>query len=420
MEKHERVILHCDANSFYASCELAYQPQLRGLPVCVGGDPQQRHGIVLAASKEAKRAGVRTAMVLWQAKQLCPQMIVLPPNFGRYIQFSNTLRSMYEEYTDKVEMFGLDEGWMDISNPGVTLQNGKRLADTLRKRAWEELGLTLSIGVSWNKVFAKLGSDYKKPDATTVIGPDNYRQIVWPLPASDLLFVGPKTMQRLQACNLKTIGDLARPASLAVLRQALGKNGETLHIFAAGTDDSPVMASGIESTVKSIGNSTTTPQDIATLEDVKCVVYLLAESVASRLRESGLEGQCVSISLRDKSLHTEGCQRTLKHPTALADEIAAEALHLFAEKNMKRQMPLRSLGVCVSSLLSCQAPRQTDLLGEDAARQRKANLAKAVDSLRYRFGTQIIQRGVVLSNRTFAGINPHDDHTVHPWTFYTG
>ena len=414
-----RVILHCDANGFYASCELVERPALRGLPVSVGGDPEARHGIVLASSQEAKRAGVKTGMVLWQARQLCPQLIILPPNFRLYMHMSRRLRHMYEEYSPKVESYGLDECWVDLTSRGVDLEDGKQIADTLRKRAWDELGLTLSVGVSWNKIFAKLGSDYKKPDATTLITPDNYRQVVWPLPAGDLLFIGPRTVPKLRRRGVSTIGDIA-----ALPRDTLagwfGKVGVMHHIHARGEDESPVMPVGFETAVKSVGNSTTTPQDMETPEDVRCVITLLAESVARRLREAGLKGRCVNIHVRDTALRTAGCQKTIPYDTALSGDIIKTAMGLFEERGYAVMLPLRSIGVSVSSLVQASAPVQQDLFGFAGKREKQEDLAKAVDSIRQRFGTQAIMRGNVLGNAAFSGINPHDDHTIHPVPFYSG
>ncbi len=222
-------------------------------------------------------------MVLWQARQLCPELVILPPNFSRYLSYSRRLRQIYEKYSPKVESYGLDEFWIDISNPDVSLEDGRKMADKLRERARDELGLTLSVGVSWNKIFAKLGSDYKKLDATTLISPDNYKEVVWPLPAEDLLFVGPRTKPKLAKYRIYTIGDIAN-APDELLSHRFGKVGQMHQCYARGLDESPVMAVGTETAIKSVGNSTTTPLDMCSIDDVRCVYTLLAESVATRLR----------------------------------------------------------------------------------------------------------------------------------------
>ena len=238
-----RVVLHLDANSFYASVELAYAPHLRGLPVSVGGDADMRHGIVLASSPEAKKKGVRTGMALFEAKKFCPELIVIPPEFEKYKRFSDRIRGMMTAHTPLVESYGLDEAWMEITGPGTTLQDGYDLAALLRRRAREELGITLSAGVSYNKVFAKLGSDYKKPDATTVISKANYKEIVWPLPSSDLLFVGPKSFRRLKDLNILTIGDIASSPPGMLESVVHGPDGTSRHptsrlpVALAGTGD---------------------------------------------------------------------------------------------------------------------------------------------------------------------------------------
>lgn len=414
-----RVILHADANGFYASVELVYRPELRGLPLSVGGDQEARHGIVLASSREAKRCGIKTGMVLWQTRQLCPNLIILPPDFSRYLDFSRRLRKIYEEYSPRVESYGLDECWIDISNPGVSLQDGQALADLLRRRVREELGITISVGVSWNKIFAKLGSDYKKPDATTLISPENYKELVWPLPAGDLLFVGPRSVPKLAKYRMYTIGDIAG-APDELLSQRFGKVGSMHQSHARGLDESPVMAVGTEAAIKSIGNSTTTPQDMCGMEDVRCVYTLLAESVATRLREAGLKGRCISISVRDTDLSCESCQVSIDHHTALACEIRDAAMGLFDSRGYAAMLPLRSVGVSCGSLVPFSAPVQMDLMGRAARQQRQLDLARSVDQIRLRFGTQIIQRGNVLANPGFSGINPHDDHVIHPVPFYAG
>ncbi len=414
-----RVILHCDANGFYASCELAYHPQLRGLPVSVGGNVDARHGIVLASTPEAKRCGIKTGMVLWEAKQLCPQLIIMPPNFNRYLSFSRRLMAIYKEHSPRVEAYGLDEAWVDLSNPGFSLQDGKELADRLRARVKEELGVTISVGVAWNKIFAKLGSDMKKPDATTLITPENYQQTVWALPVGDLAFVGYRTVPKLARLGIHNIGDLAR-TDPALLQSWFGKVGLMHSVHARGEDDSPVMPVAVEAAVKSIGNSTTTPRDMSTVEDVICVYTVLADAVAARLREHGFQGSCVSISVRDVELKCASCQLTLDHHTAIADDILSVAMHLFHLRGYDKMLPLRSIGISVGSLIVHDAPQQLDLLGENAQRERQMALARSLDDIRRRYGMKSILRGNVLARPVFADINPKDDHIIHPVPFYTG
>lgn len=411
----ERIVLHVDANSFYASVECLYRPELAGKPVAVCGNPEERHGIVLTSSIAAKRSGVRTGMAIWQARQMCPQLVVVPPDFPLYIHFSQQMRGLYEEYSDRVEAFGLDECWVELTEEGRSFADGERIAHEIRRRVKEELGITVSVGVSFNKVFAKLGSDMKKPDAVTVIPPGDFRRRIGHLPARDLLWVGPKTEQKLLDLNIRTIGELA-DAPADVMRSRFGKNGLMLKAFASGEDHTPVRPSTVESVIKSVGNSTTTPHDIATLEDARCVYYLLAESVAARLRDGGFRCQCVSISIRTTELEVHGCQQTFAVPTNITGEIADMACRLFAERYLS-YLPLRSVGLSCSALSPDDAPVQLDMLGNQEKRERLEQLDTALDGLRKRFGHQVVQRGVVLADSAFARINPKEEHVIHPVGF---
>ena len=403
-----RTILHSDLNNFYASVECVYAPELKRVPMAVCGDPEARHGIVLAKNMPAKRAGIQTGEAIWQAKQKCPNLVVMPPNFKRYQRFSRMMKEIYADYTFQIEAFGLDECWLDVTGHSRT---GEEIADELRRRAREELGLTLSVGVSFNKIFAKLGSDMKKPDATTVISPQNYKKVVWPLPAGDLLFVGPATRRKLAKRNLRTIGDIAR-CDPNDMRAALGKNGEMLWIFANGLDRTPVMAADESAVVKSVGNSTTTPRDIVDEQDAHMVLMLLAESVAERMREQGFLGRVVNLWVRDCELKSFGVQRKLPFATALASEICACALGLF-RAHYRWERPIRSLGVSVSDLEPSEGDRQISMF-PDTARERRYGLENTVGDIRRRFGHYAIQRACLIGCREFGAINPRDDHTIHP------
>ena len=413
-----RVILHMDANCFYASVECLYHPELRGKPVAVCGDPEARHGIVLTANYPAKRMGVHVGMAVWQAKQACPALVPVAPNYPLYIHFSGLLRKICQEYSDRVEAFGLDESWVDVSDTETDVLRGGALADALRERVKNELGITVSIGVADNKIFAKLGSDLKKPDGTTVISPRAFRTQIWPLPASQLLYVGPATTRRLRALNILTIGDLAK-ADSGVLQTAIGKNGLLLQAFALGLDTSPVMPVSTEEAVKSIGNSTTTPHDIATREDAKCVFYLLAESVSARLREAGFKARCISVSVRRTTLERASCQTTFKAPTDLTDDISRQGFQLFEERFLP-WLPLRSAGLCCDRLTRADEPVQLDLREDMQERMKRENLDRALDGLRRRYGHNVVQRGVVLADPVFAALSPKEDNTVHPVPFFAG
>ena len=296
-----RTILHSDCNCFYVSVELLHHPELRGKPVAVGGDPEARHGIVLTADYTAKRYGVKTGMALWQAKQVCPDITFLPPRMDLYLRFSRMAQEIYADYTDKREPYGIDESWLDVTDSATLKGDGFHIAQEISSRMKKELGITVSVGVSFNKIFAKLGSDYKKPDAITTMYEDEFQRKAWCLPVSDLLYVGNATNKKLYSMGIRTIGDLAESDETLLVRK-LGKMGSILWAFANGYDESPVKLENTSAPVKSVGNSTTTPRDMETDEDVKIVLYILAESVAARLRENGFRCRTVEISVRDKEL----------------------------------------------------------------------------------------------------------------------
>ena len=283
-----RTILHSDMNCFYASVEMLHHPELAGKPMAVGGDPEARHGIVLTANYIAKRAGVKTGMALWQARQVCPEIIFVPPRMDLYLRFSRMAQEIYSEYTDQREPFGIDESWLDVTASTSIKGDGMKIAKEISSRIKYELGVTVSIGVSWNKIFAKLGSDYKKPDAITEFSKDNYKDIAWKLPVGDLLMVGRSTERTMKKLGICTIGDLAG-AEPSILETYLGKMGLVLHTFANGWDKTPVSVEGYRAPIKSIGNSTTTPRDLVSELDVKIILMALSESVGARLRENGFQ-----------------------------------------------------------------------------------------------------------------------------------
>lgn len=409
----ERVILHADCNNFYASVECLYNPSLRGKPVAVAGDQEQRHGIVLAKNYLAKACGVQTGNPLWMAKQLCPEIIFIPPHYDKYLRFSRIAREIYGEYTDQVEPFGLDEAWLDVTGSGI-MGTGEQIANELRRRIKRELGITVSVGVSFNKVFAKLGSDMKKPDATTVITRENYRQTVWHLPVSDLLYVGPATTRKLNGFAIRTIGELAG-APDGWLKSKLGKIGFMLRTFARGQDTSPVAVAGTPPDIKSIGNSTTTPRDLLTDEDVKITLLVLAESVAERMRGFLFRAGTVEISLRDSELSACTRQKKLSYPTGNSEDIFKEAFALY-KVNHTSHKPLRSVGVRACEL-SIEADVQTSLFPNIAHTQKIDRLETAVDSIRSRFGHFSVRRAVMLTDEDLSGLDPVAEHTIHPVSF---
>lgn len=412
-----RVILHSDANSFYASVELVFRPELQGKPVAVCGDPEARHGIVLTKTPPAKKAGVQTGMAIWQARQLCPDLVVLPPDYPKYLEFSRRLREIYRDYTDYVEAFGLDENWLDISGKYVTMKDGEWTANEIRRRAKQELGVTVSVGVSWNKVFAKLGSDYKKPDATTVLTHENYRQKVWLLPVRDLLYVGRRTAKKLYDMNLYTIGDLAQ-ADPAALKCSLGKNGLMLRAFANGQDTARVMRYDECDLIKSVGNSTTPPHDLETMDDVRCMIYMLSETVGARMRQNGARTRNISICVRTPQLNWYSTQRMLKTSTCLTGDIARNAMELFSE-HYCGMLPLRSIGVSCGMLVPSNTPEQLDMFGDAVFRQRCENLECAIDGLRQRFGGNVLRRAVVLMDEQIARLDPRAESEPNSVSFFS-
>ena len=411
-----RTVLHCDMNNFYASVECLYRPELRGKPVAVGGDQEQRHGIILAKNYPAKAFGIKTGEVIWQAKRKCPGLIVLPPNYKLYLSFSRLARSIYADYTDQIEPFGLDEAWLDVTASAGLFGSGEAIAGEIRRRIREELGITASVGVSWNKIFAKLGSDIKKPDATTVISKKNFKDLVWPLPVSDLLYVGRATDKKLAQKCIHTIGELAKTDN-ETLRSWFGKWGDVLYSFSNGLDNSPVTRMGAEAMVKSVGNSTTTPRDLENNEDVSIIFYVLCESVAMRLRELGLECRTVEIGVRDNTLVSFVRQKKQSRPSNLAADMHRAAMELF-EANYKWEKPIRSIGVRGCELSSAGGNVQLSLLDDENRRDKLVRLETAVDDIRRRFGNLSLQRALLLSDRRLGGINPKDDHVIHPLGYF--
>lgn len=409
-----RTILHVDLNNFYASVECLYHPELRGKAVAVSGDIENRHGIILAKNQLAKAAGVKTGEAIWQAKGKCPSLICLPPDYRKYLRFSQLARKIYADYTDKIEAFGIDENWLDVTGSATLFGDGTKIANDIRRRIREEMGVTASAGVSWNKIFAKLGSDMKKPDATTVITETNFREVVWSLPVEELLYVGRSTKTKLNNRAIFTIGDLAQ-RDVHLLKLSLGVWGETLWTFANGLDQAPVAQSGEENFLKSVGNSTTTPRDMQSSEDVKMIVFVLAESVAARLRRHGLKCRTVAVHIRNNELYSFERQSKLTTPSYLARDIAGKALEIF-HQNYGWERPIRSLGVRGADLVTEHGAVQIDMFASDSAEQEQ--LERTLDRLRERFGPYCVRRCALLQDERLTGFNPKDDHVIHPVSFF--
>ncbi len=397
----DRIILHCDLNCFYASVELLSHPDLRELPVAVCGDPTSRHGIILAKNEPAKRFGVKTAETIWQAKKKCPDLVLLPPHHDLYREYSRKVNAIYDEYTDLVEPFGIDESWLDVTN-SLHLFGGdaKALADTLRERMKRELGLTLSVGVSFNKVFAKLGSDYKKPDATTVISRENWREIVRPLPVGDLLYVGGAARKLLSQYGITTIGELA-DCSVDMLETLMGKMGVQLHEYANGLNTEPVRSRYEIEPVKSVGNGTTFPQNLTTREEVHAGIAMLADSVATRLRHAGLYACGVAVTVRDPEFKDRSRQKQLSSPTHLIRDLTDQAMELVHEL-WKPPAPIRALTVTAIHLVTeDSAYEQVDLFTASTApkREKQEQLEHAMDRIRGKYGSGAIVFGATKTQK---------------------
>jgi DNA polymerase-4 len=391
----DRVIFHCDLNCFFASVELLDKPALREVPVAVCGDPASRHGIILAKNEPAKRRGVQTAETVWQARQKCPNLILLPPHHGLYAQYSRRINTIYGQYTDLVEPFGIDESWLDVTG-SLHLFGGdaRQLADDIRARLRQEVGLTISVGVSFNKVFAKLGSDYKKPDATTVISRENWRDIVWPLPVGDLLFVGRAARRTLGQYGVETIGQLAA-CKPEMLEQLMGKMGVQLYRYANGLDDAPVRPQHQREPVKSVGNSTTFPENLTSWEEIRSGLQLLSDSVAGRLRKEGLYCGGVAVAVKDAQFRTVSRQMRLGAPTHLMRDIF-EAAQELTRRIWKAPTPVRLLSVTALYITdSADSYQQLDLLAGDAPLrdQRQEQLESAMDAIRGKYGRDAITFG---------------------------
>ena len=411
-----RTILHSDVNCFYASVEHLHHPELEGKPIAVGGDPESRHGIILTADYIAKKHGVKTGMALWQAKQVCPELTFIAPRMDLYLRFSRMAHEIYGDYTDLQEPYGIDESWLDVSASASVKGDGEKIAKEISNRMKKELGITVSIGISYNKIFAKLGSDYKKPDAITTMYENEFQTKAWALPVSDLLYVGRSTHQKLARFGIKSIGDLARTDE-KMLNLQLGKMGSILWAFANGYDDSPVKIENTHAPIKSVGNSTTTPRDLLTDEDVKIVLYMLSESVASRLRKNGFRCRVVEISVRDNELYSFTRQHKIMNATNITGEIAEEAYRIFKE-NYTWHKPIRSIGVRGADLVTDDYWEQIDLFCSMEKREKLMKMDGAMDELRRRFGYFCVQRGIMYQDKILSTLDAESTHTVHPHGYF--
>ena len=411
----ERYILHSDANSFYASVEMLLDPSLRGKAVAVCGSTEERHGIVLAKSELAKKAGVKTGQANWEARQACPGLIVVPPQYEQYCKFSKLLRNIYLRYTDLVEPYGMDECWLDVSNSYRLYGSGGKIAEEIRRTVKEELGLTVSIGVSFNKIFAKLGSDMKKPDAVTILSSDNWKEHIWPLPVSELLFVGRATTKKLINRNVYTIGDLAKVPPEYLLNW-FGKNGIMLWRFANGEDTSRIMQNEYEAPIKSVGHGITCSCDLHSNEEVWRVILELTQDIGHRLRVYGLAAKGVRLAIRSNDLSGNQYQAQLQYPSQSPMEIAQAARILFLER-YSWNVPVRAVSITGINLVPSDQPAQLDLFGDEAKRMRRKKLEDCIDEIRGRFGNHSIYSASLMGDLHMPNDGRHE--VTMPGMMYT-
>lgn len=393
----DRTILHCDMNSFYASVELLNHPELKDVPTAVCGSPDNRHGIILAKNEPAKKYGIVTAETVWQAKKKCPGLQLLPPHHSRYKHYSTLINNVYRRYTDMVEPFSIDESWLDVTASLKLFGTGKEIADQIRAAVKSELGLTLSVGVSFNKIFAKMGSDYKKPDATTVITRENYREILWPMAVKELFFVGGATAEKLEKTGIHTIGELAE-SDKTMLSALLGKHGRMLHDYANGLDDSPVSLFHEREKIKSVGNGVTFRRNLQGLDDIKTAVSSLSDTVASRLRKYQMKGFGVKVDIKDPNFKVISRQKQLDAATNLSEEIFRCALEII-RSSWKLSDPIRMLTVTAINLCDENESEQLSLFDQNTGgRNRDEKMERTMDSIRAKFGNQSIAFGRTLNN----------------------
>ena len=388
----DRTVLHCDCNSFFASVETVFNPSYANVPMAVCGSSEERHGIVLAKNELAKRFGIKTGEVIWQAKKKCPSLVIAQPHYREYEQFSRKIGEIFYKYTDLIEPFGIDESWLDVTASKNLFGDGKQIADALRERIHREVGITVSVGVSFNKVFAKLGSDYKKPDATTVISRENFKDIVYPLPVSALLFAGRSTTARLNRIGIKTVGDVAL-AGRKAMSDALGKNGVTLYDYATGAECSPVTPVNTEREIKSVGNGMTFRRDLLGIDDIRAAVWALSDTVSSRMRSYGVMCGTVAVSVRDTNLNTVSRQRKLRNPTCFCKDIASVSVDIIREltdiSKPIRSLTVTGMDICKADTVGVQQSFFTD---ESTRREKIEKLETAIDRIRARYGGDAVVR----------------------------
>ncbi|WP_300409820.1 DNA polymerase IV [Lagierella sp.] len=412
MNSKERVILHSDLNSFYASVELLNYPKYRGKPFAVGGNQEDRHGIILAKTPEAKMDGVKTGEPIWQAMKKCPNLIVVPPNYEKYLYYSDRVQKVYYSFTKQVEPFGMDECWLDVTGSQRLFGSGKEIADCIRKIVRESFGLTVSIGVSYNKIFAKLGSDLKKPDATTEITKNNFKDIVWPLGCGNMIMVGPATQRKLSSIGIYTLGELAN-SDERIIKKMLGINGIRIRNWANGKDNTPVTDYYYEPPIKSIGRGITTVEDMKDSCSVQSVLMELCQEVSEKLIEHGFLATGISISIRDNKLQSRNYTARLEYPTSSSIEIIRVAMELFKEYSWDYN--IRAVKIRATNIIRDNTSYQITALKDVKEHEEMVNLENAIYKIRGRFG----KKSVIYCNMMLKRYIPDDkrEMVIMPSTY---
>lgn len=407
-------VCHLDLNCFFAAVQMMIEPALRFVPMAICGSVEDRHGIVLTANYIAKREfGVKTGMTVNEAKCMCKHLVTRPAPYKEILRYSAKALKIGYRYTDRLQRFGMDEFWGDITGSVGLFGSPMAIAQSLNQTFKDELGITCSIGVANNKITAKLASDMKKPDGIVVITPENYEEIVYPLPVSDLLYVGPRRTERLAMYRIKTIGDLAK-ADLKVLRAEFGVVGEQLWVYANGLDRSPVSSEDEEHLVKSVNNSITAHRDLVSDHDIWRYFIMLAESVGTRAKEQGLKGRTITIWVRDTDLSGLSRQMKMERPTNHPLDIANAAFTLF-KRHYRWYKYIRSIGLGVADLVDAAFHRQLDLFTDEARLQKRDDLEQTVFEIRQKYGDiNVIQRGVQLTDAKLKTLRPSEDHVFVP------
>lgn len=418
----DRIIIHADLNHCYAQIEEMMFPELRNVPMAVGGDEESRHGIILAKNNLAKKHKIKTGESLREAYAKCPDLLIIHPNYNDYMYYTELVKDIYREYTDKVESFGLDEAWIELTGTEALFGDAIETAKNIQERVYRELGLMVSMGISYNKIFAKLGSDLDKNMGFTVITRDNFKQVVYPLPCDELLYVGQATKKKLNLYDIETIGDIAK-SSIDFMKKILGKNGEMIWYFANGYDASEVKLSTWCRDVKSVGNSITAIRDMETNEDVRLVYSVLSESVASRLKDLGIKGFIITISMRNNKFQNFNRQRKIEQATNISSEILEAAMCLVREncpinKSGYFYVPYRSIGISVTQLVGDTVETQLNFFVDEEERFNAKKVDIAMDTIRKRFGFNSIKKCGLLLDKELTDFNPKGDNIIHPESWF--